>query len=262
MTQYQTILVDRRDRVGIVTLNRPDAMNAISTQLITEVVQAIDAFERDDSCGAIVLWGGEKVFAAGADIKEMTDKTFSEILLSDSPHGREGTWKRFSGFKKPIIAAVSGYALGGGCELALACDFIICSDTAKFGQPEINLGTMPGAGGTQRLTRIIGKARAMELCLTGRLIDANEAFAMGIVVRVAPVEALFEDTLKTAKKISLQSLPAIYLVKEAVNVAYESTLTEGLRFERRAFQSTFATEDRKEGMAAFGEKRKPNFINR
>jgi enoyl-CoA hydratase len=262
MTQYQTILVETRERVGVITLNRPDAMNALSTPLMAEVVQAIDVFEKNAGIGAIILWGGEKVFAAGADIKEMADKTFADMLLSDSPHGREGTWKRFSGFKKPIIAAVSGYALGGGCELALACDFIVCSDTAKFGQPEINLGTMPGAGGTQRLTRIVGKARAMELCLTGRFIDASEAYAMGIVVRVVPVEALFDDVLKTAKKISLQSLPAVYLVKEAINVADESTLTEGLRFERRAFQSTFATEDRKEGMAAFGEKRRPNFLHK
>lgn len=259
MTNYKNILVEQIERVGVITLNRPDALNAISTPLISELVAAIDQFEKDEAIGAIVVWGGEKVFAAGADIKEMADKTFSDMLLSDSPHGREGTWKRFSGFKKPIIAAVSGYALGGGCELALACDFIVCSDTAKFGQPEINLGTMPGAGGTQRLTRIVGKARAMEMCLTGRLIDAQEALAMGFVVRVVSAEGLFEDALKTAKKISLQSLPAVYLVKEAVNVAYESTLSEGLRFERRAFQSTFATEDRKEGMTAFAEKRKPNF---
>jgi|SRR2546421_8997975 enoyl-CoA hydratase len=259
---YENILTEVRGRVGIITLNRPQAMNALSNALVNEVGHALDGFEVDDSIGAIVITGNEKAFAAGADIKEMRDATLIDTFLADFPNGRAAAWRRFATQRKPVIAAVAGFALGGGCELAMACDFILAADTARFGQPEINLATMPGAGGTQRLTRLVGKSKAMEMCLTGRLIDAVEAERAGLVSRVVPAAELVEEALKTAAKIASLSMPVVMMVKEAVNVAYETTLQEGLRFERRAFQTTFATEDRKEGMAAFAEKRKPAFIHR
>lgn len=259
---YQYVLVETQDGVGIITLNRPDALNALSNALMRDLVGALDSFESNDAIGAIVLTGSEKAFAAGADIKEMQDQSFVDMFLADFPSGRGGALNHVCGIRKPIIAAVAGYALGGGCELAMACDFILAADTAKFGQPEINLGTMPGAGGTQRLTRVVGKSKAMEMCLTGRLIGAEEAERTGLVSRVIPAADLKEEAIKTAAKIAALSRPAVMMVKEAVNAAYETTLTEGLRMERRAFQSTFALEDRREGMAAFAEKRKPVFRNR
>jgi enoyl-CoA hydratase len=259
---YEHILVERKDGVGLITLNRPAVHNALSNALIQEIGDALDAMEHDEAIAVSIITGGEKVFAAGADIKEMSELNFSEMFLADFPNGRGGVWRRFASFRKPIIAAVAGLALGGGCELAMACDLIIAADTAKFGQPEINLATMPGAGGTQRLTRIIGKSKAMEMCLTGRFMDAAEAERAGLVARVVSVEQLMGETWKIAIKIASQSRPAVMMVKEAVNVAYETFLSEGLRFERHMFQSTFATEDRREGMAAFSEKRNPQFKNR
>ena len=259
---YEEILVAREGRVGMITLNRPAAMNALSSALMREVGEALDAFEADAGIGAIVLTGNEKAFAAGADIKEMQDAGFSDIFLADFPAGRAAAWRRITTIRKPIIAAVAGYALGGGCELAMACDFILAADTAVFGQPEITIGTMPGAGGTQRLARALGKSKAMEMCLTGRRMDAAEAERSGLVARVVPAAELLAEAVRTAAKIAAMSLPATMMVKEAVNTAFETPLAEGLRFERRAFQSTFATEDRREGMAAFAEKRKPNFKHR
>jgi len=259
---YQEILVSTEGRVGIITLNRPAAMNALSSPLMREVGDALDAFESDPGIGAMVLTGNEKAFAAGADIKEIKDAGFSDIFLADFPAGRAAAWKRITSIRKPILAAVAGYALGGGCELAMACDFILAADTAVFGQPEISIGTMPGAGGTQRLARAVGKSKAMEMCLTARRMDAAEAERCGLVARVVPAAELLAEAVKTAAKIAAMSLPAAMMVKEAVNAAFEMPLAEGLRFERRAFQSTFATEDRREGMAAFAEKRKPNFKNR
>jgi enoyl-CoA hydratase len=259
---YQHVLVETQGQVGIVTLNRPEALNALSNDLLRDLVAALDSFENNDAIGAIVLTGHEKAFAAGADIKEMQDQTFIDMFLADFPLGRGGAWDHLSGIRKPVIAAVAGYALGGGCELAMACDFILAADTAKFGQPEISIGTMPGAGGTQRLTRLVGKSKAMEMCLTGRLIGAEEAERIGLVSRIVPAGELKTEAIKTAAKIAALSRPAVMMVKEAVNAAYETTLAEGLRLERRAFQSTFALEDRKEGMAAFAEKRKPIFRNK
>jgi enoyl-CoA hydratase len=259
---YQYILTERKDGVGLITLNRPLVHNALSNAMIKEVGQALDAIEQDESIAVSIITGGEKVFAAGADIKEMNSLSFSDLFLADFPNGRAALWRDFASFRKPIIAAVAGFALGGGCELAMACDFIIAADTAKFGQPEINLATTPGAGGTQRLTRLIGKSKAMEMCLTGRFMDAAEAERAGLVSRVVTVDKLMEETWKIAIKIASQSRPAVMMVKEAVNIAYETFLAEGLRFERRTFQSTFATEDLSEGMAAFSEKRKPIFKNR
>jgi enoyl-CoA hydratase len=259
---YQHILVDTQDGVGIITLNRPDALNALSNALMRDLVGALDSLESDAAIGAIVLTGNEKAFAAGADIKEMQDQSFLDMFLADFPSGRGSAWNHIAIIRQPIIAAVAGYALGGGCELAMACDFILAADTAKFGQPEINVGTMPGAGGTQRLTRLVGKSKAMEMCLTGRLIGAEEAERIGLVSRIVPAAELKQEAIKTAAKIAALSRPAIMMVKEAVNATYETTLAEGLRMERRAFQSTFALEDRKEGMAAFVEKRKPVFRNK
>ena len=259
---YQHVLVETQGQVGVVTLNRPDALNALSNGLLRDFVAALDSFENNDAIGAIVLTGHEKAFAAGADIKEMQDQRFIDMFLADFPCGRGGAWDHLSSIRKPVIAAVAGYALGGGCELAMACDFILAADTARFGQPEINIGTMPGAGGTQRLTRLVGKSKAMEMCLTGRLIGAEEAERIGLVSRIVPAGELKTEAIKTAAKIAALSRPAVMMVKEAVNAAYETTLAEGLRLERRAFQSTFALEDRKEGMAAFAEKRKPVFRNR
>lgn len=256
---YQNILVEKRGRVGLISLNRPKALNALSAALVAELAQALDAFEADAGIGAIVLTGSDKAFAAGADIKEMKDKTYMDVYLADFiTRG----WERVTTCRKPIVAAVAGYALGGGCEVAMMCDFILAADNAKFGQPEINLGTMPGAGGTQRLTRFVGKSKAMEMCLTGRMMDAAEAERAGLVSRVVPAAELLDEAVRTAQSIADKSLPVTMLVKESVNRAYETTLAEGVRFERRVFHSTFATEDQKEGMAAFVEKRQPQFKNR
>ncbi len=255
---YETILVETHGRVGLLRLNRPQALNALNLKLMEEVIGALTAFNADDAIGAIVLTGSEKAFAAGADIKEMQALGFMDVYLAD----RFSEWDALGRMRKPLIAAVSGFALGGGCELAMMCDFIIASDTAKFGQPEIRIGTVPGLGGTQRLTRAIGKAKAMELCLTGRLMDAQEAERAGLVARIVPADKLMEDAMATAAAIASMSLPAAMMTKECVNQAYETTLSDGLRFERRAFYSTFATQDQKEGMAAFAEKRKANFSNR
>ncbi|GGG31045.1 enoyl-CoA hydratase [Chelatococcus composti] len=255
---YETILVETRGKVGLVTLNRPQALNALNSQLIGELNQALDAFEKDPGIGAIVITGSEKAFAAGADIKEMQSLTYPETYLEDFIT----SWDRVASRRKPLIAAVAGFALGGGCELAMMCDIIIAADTAKFGQPEIKLGVMPGAGGTQRLTRIIGKAKAMELCLTGRLMGAEEAERAGLVARVVPAAELLEDALKTAATIADMSLPIVMMAKESINRAYETTLAEGIRFERRLFHAMFATADQKEGMAAFVDKRKADFKNR
>jgi enoyl-CoA hydratase len=259
---YESILVESHGGVGLIQLNRPDALNALSSALMAEVADALTFFEREDSIGAVVITGNEKAFAAGADIKEMQSMGFAEAFLTDHPDGRTAGWKKIQSFRKPIIAAVAGYALGGGCELAMMCDFILAADTAKFGQPEINLGTMPGAGGTQRLTRLVGKSKAMDMCLTGRTMDAAEAERSGLVSRVFPAADLLTETLKVAAKIASLSRPAVVMTKEAVNVALETPLSEGARFERRCFQATFATEDRREGMTAFIEKRKPVFRNR
>jgi enoyl-CoA hydratase/carnithine racemase len=242
--------------VGIATLNRPEALNALNTQLLNELAEALEAWDKDDAVRCIIVTGGEKAFAAGADIKEMQPKSYSD-MYRENLYGAQ--LDRITRVKKPIIAAVAGFALGGGCELAMACDFIIAAETAKFGQPEITLGITPGLGGSQRLARSVGKAKAMDLCLTGRMMDAAEAEASGLVARVVPAELLQEEALKTAQKIAAQSLPAAQQVKEAVNRAYEASLAEGLLFERRLFHARFATHDQKEGMAAFAEKRKPAF---
>jgi enoyl-CoA hydratase len=256
---YETILVERRDAVGIITLNRPDALNALNAQLIRELGTAIDDFEGDAGIGAIVLTGSERAFAAGADIKEMAAKTYIQAFTEDFI--TKG-WERVAQCRKPVIAAVGGVALGGGCEVAMMCDIVIAAETARFGQPEILLGTMPGAGGTQRLPRFIGKAKAMDLCLTGRMMDAAEAERAGLVSRVVPPDRLLGEAVAVARKIAEMSRPIAMMVKESVNRAFESSLAEGVRFERRLFHSTFATEDQKEGMAAFVEKRKPAFRNR
>ncbi|MFM7346146.1 MAG: enoyl-CoA hydratase [Tagaea sp.] len=256
---YENILVETQGAVGIVRLNRPKALNALCAALIVELGQALDAFEADPAIGCVVLTGSEKAFAAGADIKEMASKTYMDVYLSDFI--TQG-WERVTTCRKPIVAAVSGYALGGGCEVAMMCDFILAADTAKFGQPEITIGTIPGAGGTQRLTRFVGKSKAMEMCLTGRMMDAAEAERAGLVSRVVPAAELMDEAIKTAAKIAGLSRPIVMMAKEAVNRAYESTLAEGVRFERRVFHATFATEDQKEGMAAFAEKRAAQWKNR
>jgi enoyl-CoA hydratase len=259
---YKYILAETAGNVGIITLNRPEALNALSTPLLAEVRKALQSFEADEAIGAIVITGSEKAFAAGADIREMQDKGFVDCFQADFPDGPEGAWSQLAVQRKPVIAAVAGYALGGGCELAMACDFILAADNAKFGQPEISIGTMPGAGGTQRLTRLIGRAKAMEMCLTGRFMDATEAERSGLVSRVVPLSELRDEAIKTATKIAGMSRPAVVMIKEAVNRVDEASLSDGIRFERRLFHSTFATEDQKEGMKAFVEKRKPNFKNR
>jgi enoyl-CoA hydratase len=255
---FQNIIVETKDKVGLITLNRPQALNALNSALVAELNQAVDAFEADPNIGAIVITGSDKAFAAGADIKEMQAKTYQEVYTEDFI----SSWERLTRSRKPVIAAVAGFALGGGCELAMMCDFIIAADTAKFGQPEITLGIMPGAGGTQRLTRFVGKSKAMEMCLTGRMMDAAEAERAGLVSRVVPAADLVAEALKAAGKIAAMSLPAVMMTKETINRAYETTLSEGVRFERRVFHAMFATEDQKEGMAAFAEKRKPAFRNR
>jgi enoyl-CoA hydratase len=256
---YENIEVETQGHVGVVRLNRPKAMNALCDALVGELGQALDAFEADENIGSIVLTGSEKAFAAGADIKEMADKSYMDAYLSDFI---TVGWERVTTCRKPVVAAVAGYALGGGCELAMMCDFIIAADNAKFGQPEITIGTIPGAGGTQRLTRFVGKSKAMEMVLTGRMMDAEEAERSGLVSRVVPLESLMDEAMQAANTMSGLSRPVVMMAKEAVNRAYESTLSEGVRFERRLFHSTFATEDQKEGMAAFAEKRQPNFKNK
>ena len=255
---YDTILVETRGKVGLVTLNRPQALNALNAALVSELNQALDAFEADSGIGCVVITGSEKAFAAGADIKEMSAKSYPATYLDDFITA----WDRVANRRKPIIAAVAGFALGGGCELAMMCDIILAADTAKFGQPEIKLGVMPGAGGTQRLTRIVGKAKAMEMCLTGRMMDAQEAERSGLVSRVVPAASLLDEAMKTAEMIAGMSLPIAMMTKESVNRSYETTLNEGIRFERRVFHAMFATADQKEGMAAFVEKRPPRFENR
>jgi enoyl-CoA hydratase len=255
---YETILVETHGRVGLIRLNRPQALNALNARLIGELTLALDAFEADDAIGAIVVTGSERAFAAGADIKEMADKTYIDVQREDFL----SSWQRLERCRKPTIAAVSGFALGGGCELAMMCDFIIASETAKFGQPEIKLGVIPGSGGTQRLTRAVGKAKAMDLCLTGRMMDAAEAERAGLVARIVPGEALLEEALSAAAVIAGYSLTAAMVCKEAVARSFETTLAEGIRYERRVFHALFATADQKEGMAAFIAKRAPTFSNR
>jgi len=255
---FQTIIVSTKGKVGVITLNRPHSLNALNTQLISEVNRALDVFEADPSIGCIVITGNEKAFAAGVDIKEMHKKTFVEAYGSDFL----APFDRISSCRKPIIAAVAGYALGGGCELAMACDIILAADTAVFGQPEINLGIMPGNGGTQRLTRAVGKAKAMELCLTGRHMHAEEAERSGLVSRVVRAAELMDEAMEVADKIANLSQHAVMMIKEAINRGFATTLAEGTRFERGQFYSLFATEDQKEGMLAFIEKRKPHFSNR
>jgi enoyl-CoA hydratase len=255
---YETLLVETRDKVGLVTLNRPQALNALNSTIVRELNAVLDGFEADPGIGCIIVTGSEKAFAAGADVKEMQGLSFPQTYLDDFI----SSWDRVASRRKPIVAAVAGFALGGGCELAMMCDIIIAADNAKFGQPEIKLGVMPGAGGTQRLTRFIGKAKAMDLCLTGRMMDAAEAERSGLVSRVVPAADLLAEALKVAEVIASMSLPIAMMTKESVNRAYETTLAEGLRFERRVFQSMFATADRKEGMSAFLEKRPAKFQNR
>jgi len=255
---YETIAIETRGRTGLITLNRPKALNALNGALIAELNQALDAYEANDAIGAVVITGSEKAFAAGADIKEMQGKSYMDAFSGDFI----GSWHRITRFRKPVVAAVAGYALGGGCELAMMCDFILAADNAKFGQPEINLGVFPGAGGTQRLPRAVGKAKAMEMCLTGRMMDAAEAERVGLVSRIVPAADLVDEAVKVAEQIAGLSMPAVAMAKECINRAYETPLAEGVLFERRLFYSTFATEDQKEGMAAFVEKRQPNFRHR
>ncbi|AKK05388.1 enoyl-CoA hydratase/carnithine racemase [Corynebacterium mustelae] len=257
MSDYENILVETRGRVGIITLNRPKALNALNDATMHEVVAAARAFDTDINIGCVVLTGSEKAFAAGADIKEMSEKTATEMYMSNWFKG----WEDLTRLRTPIIAAVSGYALGGGCELAMMCDFIIASESAKFGQPEINLGVIPGMGGSQRLTRAIGKSKAMEMCLTGRMMGADEAERSGLVARVVPNEELLDDALTTAELIASKSKVAAIMVKEVVNAAFETTLAQGIDFERRVFHSGFSSHDQKEGMAAFVDKRDPNFTH-
>jgi enoyl-CoA hydratase len=256
---YEFIIAEKRGAVGFIRLNRPKAYNALNSGLMRELGAALGEFEADGGIGCILITGNEKAFAAGADIKEMKDKTFVECYNEDFI---TSTWERIPTCRKPVIAAVAGLALGGGCEVAMMCDFIIAADTAKFGQPEINLATIPGAGGTQRLTRAVGKAKAMELCLTGRMMDAAEAERAGLVSRVVPAADLEAEAMKTAETIAKKSLPVVMMAKEAVNRAFETTLAEGIRFERKLFHATFSTADQKEGMAAFAEKREAKFTNR
>jgi enoyl-CoA hydratase len=255
----EMIIVETKGAVGLITLNRPKALNALNAQLMHEMGEALLAFDAEPGVGAIVITGSEKAFAAGADIKEMQPKSYMDAYLGDFI---TAGWETVTRIRKPVIAAVAGFALGGGCEVAMMCDFIIAADNAKLGQPEINLGIIPGAGGTQRLTRLVGKAKAMDLVLTGRMMDAAEAERSGLVARVVPLSDLLPEALKTAEKIASLSRPSVMVAKESVNRALETTLAEGIRFERRLFHSLFATEDQKEGMAAFIEKRPPQFKNR
>jgi enoyl-CoA hydratase len=254
----QYIIVETRGRVGVIRLNRPQALNALNAEMIGEIAAAVDAFEADAAIGCMVVTGSDKAFAAGADIKEMAAKTYMEAFMSDFA----ATWDRVAHARKPVIAAVAGFALGGGCELAMQCDLIIAADTARFGQPEIKLGIIPGIGGTQRLTRAVGKAKAMDLILTGRMMDAAEAERAGLVARVVPAADLMAEAMKAAEAVAALSLPSVMVAKEAVNRAFEVSLAEGVAFERRVFHALFATEDQKEGMAAFVEKRPAKFRNR
>jgi enoyl-CoA hydratase len=256
---YNNILATVDGGVGVITLNRPKALNALNSELLQELVTALEAWDRDDAVRAIVLTGSDRAFAAGADIKEMSGQSYMDMYKANFFAAAND---RIVAIRKPIIAAVAGWALGGGCELAMLCDFIIAADTAKFGQPEINLGVMPGIGGTQRLTRFVGKSKAMEMCLTGRNMDAAEAERAGLVSRVVPAADLMAEAMKAARTIAEKSLPIVMMTKETLNRAYETTLSEGVRYERRVFHSMFATEDQKEGMAAFSEKRKPAFKDR
>jgi enoyl-CoA hydratase len=255
---YDNLIAESRGRVGLIRLNRPQALNALNRALMRELGQALSEFEADKNVGCIVITGSEKAFAAGADIKEMADKEFTDVYFDDFC----ADWHQAAAARKPVIAAVAGFALGGGCELAMQCDLIIAADTAKFGQPEIKLGIIPGIGGTQRLTRAVGKAKAMDLILTGRMMDAQEAERSGLVARVVPAANLIEEVIKVADTIASMSLPSVLAAKESVNRAFESSLAEGIRFERRIFHSLFATDDRGEGMNAFIEKRPPKFKNR
>lgn len=255
---YENILVETREKVGVIQLNRPKALNALNDQLMDELGDALLKFDSDDNIGCIVITGSEKAFAAGADISAMANYTFMDVYKSGYI---TRNWEQIRQVRKPVIAAVAGYALGGGCELAMMCDFIIAADTAKFGQPEVKLGTMPGAGGTQRLPRAVSKSKAMDLCLTARMMDAAEAERAGLVSRIIAADKLIEEAMGAAKTIASMSLPVIMMIKESVNRAYETTLAEGIQYERRLFHSTFATEDQKEGMAAFIEKRLPSFRN-
>jgi enoyl-CoA hydratase len=255
---YQFLLLEKKGRVGLITLNRPKQLNALSPALMTELGQALQACDSDDAVGAIVITGNDKAFAAGADIAAMKDYGYMDAFLGDYI----GAWEHFRRVRKPVIAAVAGYALGGGNELAMQCDIVIAADNAKFGQPEINLGIMPGYGGTQRLPRFTSKAKAMDLCLTARMMDAPEAERAGLVSRIVSLDKLLDEALAVAEKIAGYSLPVVMMIKESINRAYETSLAEGVMFERRVFQSQFALEDQKEGMAAFLEKRKPSFKNR
>ena len=257
MGAYETILTETRERVLVITLNRPKALNAINAQLTGELIDAATRADADDGVGCIVITGSDRAFAAGADIKEMQHLTYAEVYGRD----RFSDWERFTAVRTPMIAAVAGYALGGGCELAMMCDFILAADTAQFGQPEIKLGVMPGMGGSQRLARFVGKSKAMEMCLTGRMMDAAEAERCGLVSRIVPAARLLDEAVAAAETIAGMSLPSAMMTKESVNRAYETTLDEGLRFERRVFHAMFATQDQKEGMAAFVEKRPPRFRN-
>ena len=255
---YENIIVETRGKVGLIRLNRPQALNALSRALMADLRHALDAFEADPNISCMVITGSDKAFAAGADIKEMAEKTFAEAYLGDFA----ANWDRAAKMRKPVIAAVGGFALGGGCELAMQCDIIIAADNAKFGQPEIKLGVIPGIGGTQRFTRAVGKAKAMDIMLTGRMMDVTEAERAGLVARIVPLASLLEEALKTAETIAAMSLPSVLAAKEAINVAFETPLAEGVRFERRVFHSMFATADQKEGMAAFIEKRSAKFENK
>jgi enoyl-CoA hydratase len=252
------VIVETKGRVGIMRLNRPQALNALNRALVAELFAAIDSFEANDGIGCMLITGNEKAFAAGADIKEMADKTFIEAYLGNFC----ADWDRAARTRKPIVAAVAGFALGGGCELAMQCDIVIAADTAKFGQPEMKIGVIPGIGGTQRLTRAVGKAKAMDMILTGRMMDATEAERSGLVSRVVPAANLMDEAMKVAETIAGMSLPSVLAGKEAVNTAFETSLAEGTRFERRIFHSLFATHDQKEGMKAFVEKRKPDWKNK
>lgn len=255
---YENILVETQDKVGLIRLNRPKALNALNDQLMDELGDTLLKFDADEGIGCIVITGSEKAFAAGADIGAMASYTYMDVFKSDYI---TRNWEQIRRIRKPVVAAVAGYALGGGCELAMMCDFIIAADTAKFGQPEIKLGTMPGAGGTQRLPRAVSKAKAMDLCLTARMMDAAEAERAGLVSRVVPADKLLEEAMVAAATIASMSLPVAMMIKESVNRAYETTLAEGVQYERRLFHSTFATADQKEGMQAFVEKRLPRFGN-
>ncbi|WP_295762320.1 enoyl-CoA hydratase [Undibacterium sp.] len=257
--EYQNIIVETKDKVGVITLNRPKALNALNDQLMDELGFALKSFDQDEAIACIVLTGSEKAFAAGADIGAMANYTYMDAYKNDYI---TRNWEQIRQIRKPVIAAVAGYALGGGCELAMMCDFIIAAENAKFGQPEIKLGTLPGAGGTQRLPRAISKSKAMDMCLTARMMDAVEAERAGLVSRIVPLDKLMEETMAAATTIATMSLPIVLMIKDSVNRAFETTLAEGVNFERRLFHSSFATEDQKEGMKAFMEKRPANFINK